>query len=128
MKLESITDLYKLPSVIDVDEANLLLIDLVEVIRGSDITPIKGAEAINDLISHIGYRKRAISSKATEAVMQWTEETYDRRDNELIKWHMANVICMPRKEAISFLQKRLELSITSFERKEVTDILAEIGV
>ena len=128
MKLHSINDIRKLPSVLDVEEVSELLIDLVTVIRKDKISPIKGAEAINDLISYLGYSKEEISLKATNVVLKWTSEAYDGENNELVEWHAANVVNMSRKEAIAFFQNRLALDITSFERNEINECLSEIGV
>jgi len=92
MKLESITDIDKLPSVLDVKEVSSRLIELVAVIRNTDISTLQGAEAVNDLISYQGYSTEEISLDASKAVLDWVIETYDGNNNELVEWQTANVV------------------------------------
>jgi len=58
MKLESIADIDRLPSVLDVKEVSLRLIELITVIRNGDVSVLEGAEAVNYLISFQGYSEK----------------------------------------------------------------------
>src|SRR5690554_2602934 len=126
MKLESITDIGKLPSVLDVKEVSSRLIELVAVIRNTDVSTLQGAEAVNDLISYQGYSTEEISLDASKAVLDWVIETYDGNNNELVEWQTANVVNLSRAEAIKFFKCRLAKNITDFERKEIQECLGEL--
>jgi hypothetical protein len=128
MKLELISDINKLPSVLDVKEVSLRLIELIAVIRKCDISALEGAEAVNDLISYQGYSEEEINLDATKVVMEWISETYDGKNNELVGWQAANVVNLSRVEAIKFLEGRLTKNNSDFERKEINECLAELGV
>ncbi|MDO3383761.1 hypothetical protein [Gilvimarinus algae] len=128
MKIETVADIKKLPSVLEVAEVSARLIELVDAIRKTGVPPIEGAQAINDLISYQGYSEEVISLTASKLVIEWTKETYDSEDNELIEWHTANVVNMTRSEAVEFFRRRMEADITHFERNEIEGCLADIGI
>jgi hypothetical protein len=128
MKLESIADIDRLPSVLDVKEVSLRLIELITVIRKGDVSSLEGAEAVNYLISYQGYSVEEISLDATKVVMEWVNETYDGNNNELIEWQTANVVNLSRSEAVKFLEGRLTKNTSDFELKEIKECLGELGV
>jgi len=128
IKLESITDIDKLPSVLDVKEVSSRLIELVAVIQNTDVSTLQGAEAINYLISYCSYSTEEISLDASNAVLNWVIETYDGSNNELVEWQMANIVNLSRASAVKFFKYRLTKNIKDFERKEMHNCLEELGL
>ena len=128
MKLESITDIENLPSVLDVDEVSVRLLELIEVLRKNETGALEGAEAINYLISYQGYNRKGISAEASVNVIEWTAEIYDAENEVLTEWNIANIANMQRDKSIEFLKAKLKLSITEFEQRELVEALNEIGV
>lgn len=128
MKIQKLSDIEKLPSVLGIEILDNLMVQLVEVIRAENISPLEGARKINDLISYCGDINREFSERCSLAVMKWTEETYDGNNEELTELHSANMVNMCREIAINFLEKKLFLATTDFERQELTNSLREIGV
>ena len=127
MKLETLQDIEKLPSVIDVEEVSLRLVELVEVIQRQNVSPLEGAEAINDLISYQGCNETGLSIEASKVIFDWIKEVYDPSDKELIECNIANLANLTCMEAEEFLRDRLNLSNSDFERKEIEGALDEIN-
>ena len=127
MKLESISDIDKLPSVLDVDEVSARLIELINVLRQNKLDCLEGAEAINHLISYQGYDTKEIGPEASVEVIEWTAENYDEKNMELTECSIANVVNMRRTNAIEFLKDRYVKSNSAFEKNEIKEALNEIG-
>jgi len=128
MKVESIRDIDKLPSVLDIEEVSLRLVELVEVIRKKGIDPVEGAEAINELIYSQGYNETGLSLQTSRVVLQWIKDTYDPSNNELIEFNSANLANLTCREAKDLIEDRLNSEISEFERKELEESLREINV
>ena len=128
MKLESIHDIDKLPSVLDVEDVSKRLIELVAVIRNCKLEPVEGAETINYLISYQAYNQTGLSLEASLVVLDWIKETYDANNKELIDWNSGNLANLSCQEAKDFIEDRLKQEISAFERQELVDALNEIDV
>ncbi len=129
MKIQSLSDIDKLPSVLDVEEVSQRLIELIRVLRDENIDPLQGAMAINDLLSYRGYSDKEISIEASIHVLEWTKENYeDENRPDLVEWSIANVANMQRELAMEFLIFRLSHCENAFETRELTEALNEIGV
>lgn len=126
MKLEKIQDIEKLPSVLDIEEVSLRLVELVDVIRSNNTCPLESAEAINDLISYQGYNDTGLSVRASEVVLNWIKEVYNPLHKELIGYCIANLANLTCAEAKDFLQERLGLALTDAEREDIKEALREI--
>jgi len=128
MKLANIKDIEKLPSVLDVEELNKYLIELVEVLRSTNVGAEEGAEAINNLISYQGYNLEGLSIESSRAILEWIKENYDENNKELIEWNSANLANLTCIEAKEFIEKRIADTESEHERKELLETLEEIVI
>ena len=128
MKCRSIKDFENLPSVLDVEEVSLLLVELVVALRRENVAPLDGAELIGNLIFDTGYSKKSYSREASDAVIAWTNEHYNPSDIALTEAHFGNVVNMRREQAIKYLESCLNKACTSSEISEITQALQSIGV
>ena len=68
-KLKKLSDMQKIPSVLDVKELNEYLDDLMEIIENSNkIEPLTAAESINDLIGYQGNNFEGISTSISKRI------------------------------------------------------------
>jgi len=128
MKLESISDIDELPSVLDVEEVNVRLIELIDILRNGNVDKVEGSEAINYLISYQGYNRTGLSIDASLVVLNWIKETYDPLNRQLVYWNSGNLANLTCPEAKEFIEFRLNREITEFEREELVGALSEIEV
>ena len=128
MKLATIQDIDKLPSVLDIEDVDKYLLELVEVIRSTNVGAQEGAEAINNLISYQGYNEVGLSVETSRVVLDWIKETYDGTNNDLVMWNSGNLANLTCIEAKEFIENRLKKSGSEFERKELVETLEEIEI
>jgi hypothetical protein len=128
MKLATIQDIDKLPSVLDIKKVEKYLVELVELIRSTNVGALEGAEAINNLISYQGYNEVGLSVETSRAVLEWIKETYDEKNNDLVMWNSGNLANLTCKEAKEFIENRLKETEAEFERKELVETLEEIEI
>ncbi len=128
MKLESIQDIEKLPSVLNVEETNRHLIELIAIIKKTHLGYVESAEAINYLISCQEYNETGLTVETSKLILDWIKEIYNPNNRDLIKWisgNLANLTCQAAKD---FIGNRLNLTISEFERQELIEALTEIKV
>jgi len=126
--INSIKDINKLPSVLDVDLVSIHLVELVEVLRQEKISSLKGAEAISDLIGYQGYNETGLSVKASEVVLDWIKENYDSSNPELLDCQAANLGNLTCIGAKIYIEDILSKSTSKQEREELAGSLLEIQV
>jgi hypothetical protein len=124
VELKSIQDLDKLPSVIESDKLNQYLIQLIDLIdNNSDITDIKGAELINDLIAYQSKNHIGIGNKASQIILDWIKKNYNPDSQKAIEYNTENLAYLNCDGVIEFIQKRLESPNSEFEKYELEDTL-----
>ena len=128
MELKTIKGIDELPSVLDVEEVSLYLIQLIDILQSTNTDPIAGAETINNLISYQGYNEQGLSIKASLKILEYIKETYNPDNRESIDWNTANLANLTCKEAKEFMGKRLSESTSLYEKHELTESLSEIEI
>jgi len=128
MKLRTINDIEELPSVLDVQEISLYLIQLIDILKSENTDPIIGAETINNLISYQGYNEQGLSNKASLKILEYIKETYNPDSKESVDWNTGNLANLTCKEAKEFMEIRLSESKSAYEKQEITESLSEIEI
>ena len=126
--LHRLEDVDELPSVLDVEEVSLYLIQLIEIIKSSNISSLDGAKAINNLISYQGYNESGLSLDASYKILDYIKHTYNPSDKESISWNCANLANLTCLEAKEYIEKRLADSDNQFEQRELTQAHREIQI
>lgn len=127
-KLQSIRDIDELPSVLDIEEVSLYLIQLVDILNKFNTDPITGAEEINNLISYQGYNEEGLSLDASHKILEYIKNTYKPEHKDSVEWNTANLANLTCMEAKEFMETRLKLSSSLKEQKELRGALSEITI
>ncbi len=125
MKLRTINDIKELPSVLDVDEVNLYLIQLIDILKRDNTDSLIGAKTINNLISYQGYNEQGLSIKASLKILEYIKETYNPDCKESVYWNTGNLANLTCKEAETFMEIRLSVSESAYEKQEIAESLSE---
>ena len=124
----SIDDIQKLPSVLEVEKVSAYLVLLVTILNRDRIDSLKGAEAINDLISLQSHNESGLSVDASEYVLGWIKENYDSDNQHLVSYQAANLANLTCIEAESYLELLIEKATSGKEREELKGALSEIDI
>lgn len=126
--LNTVADVERLPSVLDIDEVSRLLLELIPLLRHSSLSPAQGADVIDELFFAQAYNETGITIEASHAVLAWLQTVYDPTDEAFIDACASNLANLTCPAAVAFIQQRLASSDNSFECQQLTEALAEIKV
>ncbi|MFM2476223.1 hypothetical protein [Celerinatantimonas sp. MCCC 1A17872] len=126
--LNTIEDVERLPSVLDIEEVSRLLLELIPLLQHSSLSPAQGADMIDELLFAQAYNETGITIEASHAVLAWLQTVYDPTDEAFIDACASNLANLTCPAAEAFIQQRLASSDNAFECQQLKEALAEIKV